>query len=307
MDRLAAIEAFIAVADEHGFTQAAQRLGVSKSVVSKQVSALEQHLGVRLFNRTTRNLSLTEAGARFYAQSTGIVEQLVEAEQAVGDLNASPRGLLRVNVPVSFGHLHLGPAMPEFLSRYPDIEVDITLNDRLVDLVNEGFDAAIRISRLEDSSLIARRVATAHGWVCASPEYIARHGAPRHPGELAAHNCLVYTYARQGQDWILVDRQGNEHRVPVRGRLRANNGEFLLETAAAGMGLVIMPDFIIADSVDSGRMQRVLPEYTARELGVYAVYPYTRHVSAKVRVFVDFLVERFGEQGLDWRRAALRA
>lgn len=294
MDRLHSMEVFRRVAEEGGFSAAGRSLGLSKSVVSKQVQALEQHLGVRLLNRTTRRLSLTEAGQRYFERCVAILDELHDAERAVTELTANPRGKLRINVPVSFGLLHLAPLLPEFLGRYPDLEVDVTLNDRFVDLVDEGFDAAVRIARLEDSSLIARRLAPCTGWVCAAPGYLARHGTPRDPEELARHNCLIYAYARQTGEWRFTDGTGRERRVPVHGNLRANNGEVLLEAACQGQGVVLMPDFIAYRAVLDGRLQRILTDYAAMDINVYAVYPYTRHVSAKVRVFVDFLAEKLG-------------
>ncbi|MGD8710763.1 MAG: LysR family transcriptional regulator [Ectothiorhodospiraceae bacterium] len=295
MDRLTSMEVFVRVAEEDGFTAAARKLELSKSVVSKHVQSLEKYLGVRLFNRTTRRLSLTEAGTRYYERCVGIIDEVGEAERAVSSLYALPRGVLRVNAPVSFGILHLGPALPAFLRRYPDLQVDISLNDRYVDVVNEGFDVAVRIGRLEDSSLIARRVASSQAWLCASPDYLEANGTPSSPADLTAHNCLVYAYSRQPGGWFLRAPDGREHRLNVEGTLRANNGEFLLSAAVRGTGIVMMPDFICADAVHRGELVRLLPEYRTAELNISAVYPYARNVSAKVRAFVDFLAEEFGE------------
>lgn len=294
MNRLTAMEVFVHVAEEGGFSAAARRLELSKSAVSKHVQALEQYLGVRLLNRTTRRLALTEAGSGFYERCADILAQLGEAERSASSLYAQPRGVLRINVPVSFGVAHLGPALPDFLARYPQLEVDITLNDRYVDLVNEGYDAAVRIGRLEDSSLIARRIATSEVWLCASPDYLRTHGVPRAPRELRSHNCLVYVYSRQARGWRMRSPDGSNHRVPVRGTLRANNGEFLLAAALRGTGIVFMPDFIAAGSVARGDLVRVLPDHRTETIGINAVFPYTRTAPAKVRVFVDFLVGRFG-------------
>lgn len=304
MDRLTSMDVFLKVADEGGFTAAARRLMLSKSVVSKHVQALEKHLGVRLFHRTTRRLSLTEAGVRYYERCARIIEEVAEAERSVSSLHAQPRGVLRVNVPVSFGLLHLSHALPDFTARYPDLSLDVTLNDRFVDLVNEGYDVALRITELRDSSLIARRIAPAEGWLCASPGYLSRRGEPAHPAALTEHECLIYTYGRQLHEWRLRDRAGREHRVPVRSNLRANSGEFLLAAAERGSGIIFVPDFIAWESVRDGRLVRLLPGYAGPPLGIYAVYPYTRHVSAKVRAFVDFLAERFGGDGAVWRDVA---
>jgi len=296
MDRLSGMEVFRQVAEDGGFSAAGRSLGLSKSVVSKQVQALEQHLGVRLLNRTTRRLSLTEAGHRYLGRCVAILDELEDAERAVTELTANPRGVLRINVPVSFGLLHLSPLMPEFLRRHPDLEVEVTLNDRFVDLVDEGYDAAVRVTRLEDSTLIARRLAPCSSWLCAAPDYLARRGTPDRPEALARHNCLVYAYGRQTKEWRLTGPDGREHRVAIHGNLRANNGELLLEAAEQGEGIVLMPDFIAHRAVRDGRLQRILTGYRTPQINVYAVYPYTRHVSAKVRVFVDYLVERMGER-----------
>ncbi|MBA1147510.1 LysR family transcriptional regulator [Ectothiorhodospiraceae bacterium WFHF3C12] len=303
MDRLHSMEVFRRVAEEGGFSAAGRILGLSKSVVSKQVQALEQHLGVRLLNRTTRRLSLTEAGQRYLERCVTILDELEDAERAITELTANPRGILRINVPVSFGLLHMTPLLPEFLRRYPEMEVEVTLNDRFVDLVDEGFDAAVRITQLEDSTLMARRLAPCTSWLCASPDYLARHGRPGRPEDLARHNCLIYAYARQTKEWRFIDPDGQEHRVSVHGNLRANNGELLLEAACQGEGIVLMPDFIAYQAVREGRVERLLTDFTTMDINVYAVYPYTRHVSAKVRVFVDYLAEKLGSEPV-WRIAA---
>ncbi len=300
MDRLAAMQAFIRVADEGSFTIAAERLAISKSVVSKQIQALERHLGVRLFNRSTRQLHLTEPGIRFYERASRIIEDLADAERTVADLQARPRGRLCINVPVSFALGHLSPALPEFLARYPELSVDVTLGDRFVDLVEEGYDLSIRISALEDSSLIARRIAPCESWVCASPDYLARHGHPSHPRELATHHGLIYAYARPPREWQLTAPDGTVHRVPVTGRLRINNGEMLVDAARAGTGIIVTPDFIAYRAVRAGELVRLFPDHRGPELAIHAVYPYTRHVPAKVRAFIDFLLERFGNGAPPW-------
>lgn len=301
MDRLESIDAFLQVAEHGSFTAAAERLEVTKSRVSKQVQALERRLGTRLLHRTTRRLTLTEAGARYYERCAPLLEALAEADRTVGDLHALPQGTLRVNAPVSFGLQHLGPVLPEFLARYPSLSVDITLNDRFVDLVHEGYDAAVRIGQLQESSLMARPIARCDVWLCGAPAYLARHGHPRRVGELAGHNALSYSYSPMGDYWPITDPDGGAHRVPVSGNLRANNGELLLAAAEQGTGLVMLPDFIAAESVAAERLQRLLPDHAIAPLSLNAVYPYTPRVPAKVRAFVDFLVARFGER--PWRLA----
>lgn len=301
MDRLQTLAEFLAVVEEGSYTAAARKLGTSKSQISKHVQALEAHLGARLFHRTTRRLSLTEPGSQFAERARQILDALEHAEREAGDLYARPRGRLRLNVPMSFGRLHLGQAMPEFLRRYSDLKVDVSLNDRYVDLVEDGFDAAIRIGELADSSLIARRIAVCERWVCGAPDYLARHGRPTHPDALKDHRCLLYAYSHQHGEWEFQGPDGQRTSIPVEGDLRANNGEFLVEAASNGAGLILTPDFIAADAVRSGRLRRLLPEWELLPLNIYVVYPYTREVSAKVRAFVDFLVECFGGDTPPWR------
>lgn len=302
MDRFAAMQAFRAVAELGTFTGAAQRLDVSKSVISKQVAALEGHLGVRLLNRTTRRLHLTEAGVQYLERCQSLLGELEDLELSVRDLDARPRGRLRVNAPVSFGHQHLASAIPGLLALHPELEIDLTLNDRHVDLVNEGFDAAVRISRLEDSSLMARRITTSEVWVCGAPAYLDHAGRPERPEDLRAYNCLIYAYAQRAGEWRLTDAEGTEHRVGVAGNLRANNGEILLEAAIQGSGLILIPDFMAGPAVADGRLERLFADCDAGSLGVYVVYPYTRHVSAKLRAFIDYLLACFaGPAGPPWR------
>ncbi len=289
------MHAFIKVVDTRSFTAAAERLNLSKSVVSRRIAELENRLGARLLNRTTRKLSLTEVGQAFYERCTRILADLDEAEQAVADLHAAPRGRLRVNAPVSFGLLHLAPAVSDFLTRYPAIEIEMDLNDRYVDLIDEGYDLAVRIGRLRDSSLIAKRLAPARHVVCASPAYLEKHGTPTAPEDLTAHNCLIYTNVPPAEQWQF--RVGGEMRtVRVSGSLRANNGDLLREAAIAGVGIAVMPTFLCGDALSSGALKCLLLESYAVESAVHAVYPQNRHLSPKVRVFVDFLANRFGPQ-----------
>ncbi len=304
MDRLTSIQVFIQVAANGSFAAAARQLGLSRSVVSKHVQALERHLGARLLNRTTRRLSLTSAGAAYYERARDIMAELEEAEAAVTSLQAQPRGRLRINAPVSFGIQHLAPRLPAFIARYPELEIEISYNDRFVDLVNEGFDVAVRIGQLKDSSLVARRIAPVQVILCASPSYLERHGWPQQPAELSSHNCLCYSYQRYSQEWRFIDPEGGMHKVTVSGNLRANNGETLLTAAEQGLGIVQTPDFIAANALRAGKLVQLMPDYRAEPLAVHAVYPYTRHPSAKVRTFVDFLVEEFREP--DWTGAALK-
>lgn len=293
MDRLDDMVTFIKVVDCRSFTQAAERLGLSKSVVSRRMAELENRLGARLLNRTTRRLSLTEVGAAFYQRCVRIVSDVEEAERAAGALHAAPRGRLRVNAPLSFGIQHIAPALPRFLERYPELEVEMDLNDRYVDLVDEGYDVAVRIGRLKDSSLVARRLAPNRRVVAGSPVYFGRKGRPARPEELTDHDCLVYTNIPVAEQWqFRID--GETRAVRVEARLRSNNGEVLHAAALAGFGLVMMPTFICGHDLAAGRLEAVLEDCTVSESAVHAVYPHNRHLSPKVRAFVDFLGAHFG-------------
>lgn len=294
MDRLAEMEIFVRVVEEGSFSAAATALGLTKSAVSKRVAALEDRLGARLLNRTTRRLSVTDAGAAFHGRAARILAEAEEAEAEVSCLQAAPRGLLRVNAPVTFGVTHLGPLLPGFLGRHPELSVDLVLNDRFVDLVEEGFDVAVRIADLDDSSLIARRLCPSDRVVVASPAYVARHGAPATPEALAAHRCLLYSYLRRSGEWCLRHASGREARVRVEGAaLRANNGDVLRQAAVDGLGVTMMPTFIVGADLAAGRLVRLLPDWQDATGAVHAVWPAGRFTPAKVRAFVDLLVEAF--------------
>ena len=295
MDRLQSMAVFVRVAELGSFSTAAQQLGLSKSAVSKHVTALEERLGVRLINRTTRRLALTEVGAAYRDYCARIVQEIEEAELTAMRHGVEPRGRLKINAPMTFGFLHLGPILPEFLARYPGIEIELSLNDRFVDLLEEGFDVAVRIGQLADSSLIARRFATAYFVCAASPAYVAAAGTPGTPDELARHNCLSYSYRRQPEDWHFL-RASERVTVRVRGNLQANNGDALRTAACRGLGIVYLPDFILGEDLAAGRLVRLLADWRAPEIPIHAVFPPQRHPSAKLRAFVDFLVERLGRR-----------
>ena len=295
MPRLDAMEVFAEVVEAESFSGAARALGISKSAVSKQIGRLEDRLGVRLLNRTTRRLSLTEAGAGYYEASRRVLDEALAAETAVSSLAAAPRGLLKLNAPMSFGFLHLARAIPAFHARHPQIVVDAAMNDRFVDLVEEGYDLAIRISELRDSSLIARRLAPSRTLLCASPDYLARRGEPRQPQDLKDHDCLIYSAIDLPQEWRFAGPNGPV-RVKVKGPFQANNGDALCSAAMAGMGIVRLPTFIAGEHLVAGRLVPVMCGFPAGEQGIYAVYPHSRNLSAKVRAFVDFLAERFGPE-----------
>ena len=294
MDRLAALEAFARVAETGSFSAAARALNRSKSLISRQISALEAELGARLIARTTRSLTLTEAGRGYHGQVARILSQIEEADLSVGQLQATPRGRLRVNAPMSFSLLQLAPALPDFLALHPEIDIDIAMNDRRVDLMEEGFDLAIRIGRLADSSLVARKLGEMRRIVCASPAYFAAHGRPETPADLRFHACLCYSNADTVDEWRFTDPGGRPVAVEVKGRVRANNGDLLRLAALRGLGLVDLPGFLVEGDIASGALAPVLEPFIRQEGGVYAVYPHARYLPPKIRVFIDFLAGRWG-------------
>jgi DNA-binding transcriptional LysR family regulator len=295
VDVLGQMHLFVKVVEHGGFTAAARDLGVPKSTVSRQVARLEDRLGVRLLERTTRALRTTEVGQAYYERCTRILAEVVEAEGAVTEAQAEPRGRLRISAPLTFGYLFLGEVIAAFLQSHPQVRIDISLTDRRVDLIDEGFDLAIRIGQLDDSTLVARRLGWAAAVVAASPEYLSRFGRPQVPEELRQHRCLHYEY--RGFGW----RFGGVS-VPVDGPLVSNNGDLLRAAAVAGLGIIITPRFIIADELRDGRLVSILEEHLGAEgAGIWAIYPANRHLSAKVRSFVDFAVARFG-QVAPWER-----
>jgi len=303
MENLADIAVFVRVVERGSFTRAADEMGISRAVASKYISRLEERLGARLLHRTTRRLSLTEAGAALFEASREALERIGEARDAVARFQSKPRGRLRVSAPMSFGILHLGPAIADFSSKYPEISLDVTLDDRYVNLVAEGIDVAVRIGVLTDSTLVARRVGVTTAVACASPAYLAEHGEPQTPEELAGHDCLVYAYLGHANVWRFTARDGREIPVAVTGSLRVNNGILLAEAAAAGRGVLVSPSFYVAPLLKDGRLKRLLPDYRLPELGIHAVYPQGTHVPPKVRVFVDYLAARFGRKP-DWEKIA---
>jgi DNA-binding transcriptional LysR family regulator len=291
MDLLGSMKMFVAVVEGGSFAAAADKLEISRAMVSKQIQKLEEHLGTRLMNRTTRRLSLTETGRAFYERSVQIVSDVEEAEQIAGQMTRDPQGVLRVTIPLSYGQHRLAAIIGDYIHAYPRVQLDISLSDRKVDLVDEGFDLAIRIGALPQSDLIARKIGGVRSIVCAAPSYLARMGAPEFPADLGAHACLGYTLTGTGADWRLEASHGAVVVVPISGPIRADNGDIIRLAALRGAGIVFQPHFIVGDDIEAGRLVRLLPEWQSAELGVYAVYPSRKHLSAKVRTFVDFLVE----------------
>jgi DNA-binding transcriptional LysR family regulator len=296
MDRFAEMQTFAAVVDAGSFVKAAEALAMSKAAVSRYVGELEARLGVRLLHRTTRRLSLTEEGQLFHARCRDLLAELAEAEAEITRGIAEASGLVRVNAPVTFGILHLAPLWGRFRALHPKVALDITLNDRVVDLVEEGYDLAVRIAALPDSTLVSKRLSTTRMLLCASPRYLADHGTPSHPGELAQHAVMAYSYLATRDEWHFDGPQG---RVSVRTQpwLRTNSGDTCRTAALAHQGIVLQPSFMVGDDVGAGRLVEVLPAYRGVELGIHAVYPTRKHVSPKVRLLIDFLGEAFRTPG----------
>jgi DNA-binding transcriptional LysR family regulator len=299
MDQLAALRALRRVVELGSFTAAGDALGVSHTIVSRQVRQLENHLGAQLLNRTTRRFVLTAAGKDYYEASRHILDALDDADRAVGRHQARPSGTLRINAPMAFGTQDLAHWLPQFIAEYPELQVDLVCNDRVVDLIEDGFDVALRLARgLPDSSLIARRLASSRSLLVATPEYLRQHGAPRTPQDLLAHNCYVYTQLNKPQDWTFTAPDGAEQTVTVKGNLQANTGVALRTFALAGGGIATSASFIVHEDIKRGDLVQVLTDYTLRPRELYALYPHNRHLSPKVRVFIDFAARLYAQR--DW-------
>lgn len=295
MDRFENLQTFIKVVDFGSISGAANHLGIAKSAVSRRITELEQRLGVQLFRRTTRQLNLTDSGKSFYDRAVRILTDLEEAELAVSQQHGELAGLIKVAAPLSFGLSHLAPAITEFMKRHPKLQIDLDFNDRQVDILQEGFDLAIRISRLADSSFIARRLASIRHVVCASPEYLKRHGTPRTVRELNEHQCLCYSNVPDADVWHFIDNNKHQGQIKVSAILRANNGDFLRDAAMAGLGIILEPTFIVYEALARGQLIPLLQDYEWPVIDAYAIYPQTRHLSQRVRSLVDFLVQRFSD------------
>lgn len=293
VQRLTALNVFRHAADLGSFAAAARHLRLSPAAVSKSIAGLEDALGARLFNRTTRRMTLTEAGAVYYERVARALDELAEADLAIGAMHDEPRGRLRVSAPLTLSLLTWAPALPGFLERHPELAIDLQLDDRRVDLVRDGFDVVIRGSdRLEDSSLIARRLMTMTHVVCAAPAYFERFGEPAHPDELAAHRCVQFTLSGHADTWTFC-RDGEEARVAIDGPYRVTSSLAVRDALRAGYGLSLIPRVYVAEDLESGRLRAVLDDWTCDETTLYAVYPSRRYVVPKVRAFLDFLAERF--------------
>ncbi|WP_119271721.1 LysR family transcriptional regulator [Taklimakanibacter deserti] len=290
MDKLAAIRAFVSVAEEGGFSAAAQELGLSKSAASRQIAALEEALGAQLLKRSTRSVRLTDSGYAYLERCRALLADLEEADRAVAALHNEPTGLLKINAPMSFGVSHAAPAVAQFMARYPELQVALILNDRFVDPYDEGFDVTLRIGTLEDSSLAARKLAQIEMGLYASPAYIEKHGRPRGPDDLKSHAALHYGKPSAQSEWAL---RGVRSSVSIRYRLCSNNGDALRVAALAGLGIALIPAFLVRDELQKGTLVALLDGFEPKPIDLYAIYPPTRFLAAKVRLFIDFLAERF--------------
>jgi DNA-binding transcriptional LysR family regulator len=297
MNKFEELEAFVAVVDRHGFSHAAEKLGVAKSILSRRVSDLEKRLGVQLMQRTTRKQSLTDAGQHFYQRAVNLLADLDDAEQMVSEAQASLSGKIKLAAPLGIGIGQLSKPIAEFMELHTEVEIVVDLNDRHIDLVAEGFDLAVRVGHLQDSNLIARKLATVGFAVCASPAYLQLHGEPRHPAELADHQVLVYSNLQPGQQWHF-SANNKPVRPRVKYRLSANNGELLARMASHGLGITTGPLFYLQEYIDRGELVPILLEYANPEAGMYAVYPPGRLISRRVKLFCDFLFNYFVESGI---------
>jgi DNA-binding transcriptional LysR family regulator len=294
MDRFQEMKVFAAVVEAGSFTRATEVLGMSKAAVSRYVGELEERLGLRLLHRTTRKLSPTTEGDIFYARCRELLDNLDEAEAEITSRSGEATGLLKVNVPVTFGLMHLAPLWPAFLARHPKLAIDITLSDRVADLVEEGFDAAVRIGQLSASTLISRKLASTRMVLCASPEYLQRRGAPSRPDELLQHDVISYSLFSSGENWTFTGPDG-EVSVKVAPRVRTNSGDTCRAAALQHQGIILQPTFIVGADLAQGLLREIMPGYRSAELGIHAVYPSRKFVSPKVRLLIDFLVEAFAE------------
>ncbi|MFS2002548.1 LysR family transcriptional regulator [Duganella sp. CT11-25] len=293
MDRLRALEVFVEVVKRDGFARAADALDTSPANVTRYISDLEAHLQTRLLNRSSRKMSLTSSGEALFERAKSILDDVAEAEAIVSSATLQPHGVLRINAPLSFGVLHLAPLWAKFMRKYPEVRLDVALIDRVVDIVEEGYDMAIRISRTGSTAHVARKLATSHNILCASPDYIQQHGMPLHPADLLQHACVGYSYSATADEWQMLDAGGQPHAVKVQCVMHSNNGDTARAAALGGMGVIWQPSFLVGADLRAGRLQRVLPDYHMTDIDIQAVYPSRRHLSAKVRVMIDFLVEEF--------------
>ncbi|MCH1921220.1 LysR family transcriptional regulator [Shewanella sp. A3A] len=293
------IPLFVAVVESGSYSRAAEKLHLTKSAVSKRISQLEDELGTRLLQRTTRQMRLTEAGERYYQYVSQAVALAQQGADAVAELQGEPRGKLKVTAPMSFGVRHIAPFITEFLQCYPDIELDLQFEDRMVDIIAEGFDLAIRIGHLPDSNLIAQRLTACHSVLCAAPEYLTQHPRPSAPADLSQHNCIKYTYFRGGSEWTF-HKNNQQYKVLPKGNMSVNNSEAIRQALLSGLGIGQLPTFIVGKDIQQQRLVPLMSPYTLPVHAVYAVYPERRHLPQKVSIFVAFLSQKYGQAAAYW-------
>lgn len=294
MDRLAAMNMFVRVVETGSFSAVAKELNSTQPTVSKNIAELESWLGAKLLNRSTRSLRLTETGADYYERCVGILQDVEDAEQNVGLLQTQPKGMVRVSAAVAFGRLHIVPRLNGFYEQYPDIKVDISLNDRVIDLVEDGIDVAFRMGDLRDSNLIARKLCASPTMTVATPEYLKGHGTPKHPRDLKDHNYVVYTELGN-QDQTTFQEAGQLLHINVKGNLQSNNSEVLRSALLGSIGISRVPRWLVGDALSSGLLKEVLPEFQRGPANIYAVYSPGRHLPSKIRCFIDYFAESFGD------------
>ncbi len=297
MDRLTSMGVFLRVAEKGSLAAAAEDFDISATMVGKHLRSLEHRLGGRLLNRTTRRQSLTELGRTYYERCKQVLADIEAIEDTANEMRITPRGLLRINAPVSFGSMQLTPALAGYLDEHPDVQVDLTLNDRTVDLVEEGYELAVRVGPLTDSNLIARKLAPYRVIVCASREYLARFGKPKTPAELLKHNCLAFSYASRGHHWTFEGPSG-KRTISVRGRLQINSGAGLRNAALRGIGIIMQPESLVAEDIAAGRLVRLLSRFECSPRPMHIVYLPDQRLTPKVRSFIDFMLNRFGGRGV---------
>lgn len=288
MDTLDGLKTVIAVVETSSFTAASERLGISKALVSKYVGEVESSLGIRLFNRTTRQLALTDAGRRYYQESVTLLEQYSALVDKVTGEQTKPQGLLRISAPVTFGEMKLAPLLPEFLRLYPGLKIELILTNGAIDMVEEGIDVRLRIGGVDDSNMIARHLKTFPLILSASPSYIQQNGLPKTPQQVAEHNCIIDSNFRIGKQWPLISPQGVAESLNVQSIVAVNSPQAVREIAIAGGGIAMTPDFIVEDAINKGKLIPILPDYTTLEFGLFAIYPHRKYVAKKVRCFIDF-------------------
>ncbi|MCG7588023.1 LysR substrate-binding domain-containing protein [Photobacterium sp. OFAV2-7] len=281
------VSEFVAVAEAESFTAAAKRLGISTAQVSRQISALETRLAAKLFYRTTRKVSVTDVGKTYYQHCRQVLDGLEEAERAISNLQSSPRGKLKVTAPVTYGEGTVAPLINNFAQQYPDLDVELQLSNQKIDLIDEGYDLAIRLGKLDDSSMMAKRLGSRTQYVCASEAYLTTYGVPYSLSELEQHNCLRGTL-----DYWRFQEQGKARNIRVKGSLRCNSGHALTDAALKGLGIVQLPDYYVQPYIDNGQLTPLLTQFTESDDGIWALYPHNRHLSPKVRMLVDYLDEQ---------------